>query len=68
MEDKYTIIECRTDGSFVIEKEVDGLGLVPFHVIPDMYPDLWAAVCAQEGLDAENEAEKYREASGGINS
>ena len=61
MEDKYTILERRVDGSFVIEKQVDGLGIVEFHVIPDMYPDLWAAVCAQEGLDAEVEAAKYRE-------
>ena len=61
MEGKYTIIERRADGSFVIEKDVDGLGLVEFHVIPDMYPELWAAVCAQEGLDAEAEAAKYRE-------
>lgn len=60
MEDTYKIIERRGDGSFVIEKQVDGLGLVPFHVIPDMYPGLWAAVCTQEGLNAEVEAEAYR--------
>jgi len=62
MEGEYKILERRADGSFVIEKEVDGLGIVDFHVIPDMYPELWAAVCAQEGLDAETEAAKYREA------
>lgn len=62
MEDTYTIVERRADGSFVIKKEVDGLGIVDFHVIPDMYPELWAAVCTQEGLDAEAEAAKYREA------
>lgn len=60
MDNEYEILERRADGSFVIEKQVDGLGLVPFHVIPDMYPSLWAAVCAQEELDAEAEAEAYR--------
>lgn len=60
MGNDYKILERRADGSFVIEKQVDGLGLVPFHVIPDMYPGLWAAVCSQEELDAETEAEAYR--------
>ena len=62
MDNEYKILERREDGSFVIEKEVDGLGLVEFHVIPDMYPELWSAVCTQEGLNAEVQAEKYREA------
>ena len=64
MENEYKILERRADGSFVIEKQVDGLGLVEFHVIPDMYPELWAAVCTQEELDAEAEAGKYHEAVG----
>lgn len=56
---EYTIIERRGDGSFVIEKDVPGIGLSPFHVVPDLYPELWASVCAQEGLDPVAQAEIY---------
>lgn len=55
----YNIIERRADGSFIIAGK-EG----PYQVEPDYCPELWAAVCAQEGLDAEAEATKYREAIG----
>jgi len=55
----YEIIERRADGSFIIAGK-EG----PYQVEPDYCPELWAAVCTQEGLDAESEAEKYREAIG----
>lgn len=48
------ILESRADGSFVIMR--DG---IPFHVTPDYSPDLWAAVCAQEGIDPGAQAAIY---------
>lgn len=54
----YEIIERRENGSFVIAGE-----LGPYHVTPDYCPELWAAVCAQEGIDANEQAAKYLEAT-----
>ena len=63
MDEQYTVIERRENGSFVIEKNDSELGLIPYHVTPDYCPELWAAVCVQEGLDPEAQAAKYREAT-----
>ena len=50
----YEILEKREDGTFVIVK--DG---APYHVTPGYCPELWVAVCAQEGADPIAQAEIY---------
>lgn len=55
---EYEILETRDDGSFVIQGP-DG----PFQVTPDYCPELWKAVCAQQGLGSDTQAEKYRAAT-----
>lgn len=42
----YEILEQRDDGTFVILK--DGM---EYHVTPDYCPELYAAVCAQLGIE-----------------
>ena len=42
----YEIQERRNDGTFVILYEDQ-----PYHVTPEYCPELYAAVCAQEGIE-----------------
>ena len=43
---EYEILERRDDGTFVIMQNGE-----PYHVMPDYCPELFAAVCAQEGIE-----------------
>ena len=43
---EYEILERRDDGTFVIMQNGE-----PYHVTPDYCPELFAAVCAQEGIE-----------------
>ena len=43
---EYEILETRDDGTFVIMKDGN-----PYHVTPEYCPELYAAVCAQEGIE-----------------
>ena len=42
----YEILEQREDGTFVIT-----LNGMPYHVTPSYCPELYAAVCAQLGIE-----------------
>jgi len=43
---EYEILDQHEDGTFVIMKDGN-----PYHVTPDYCPEIYAAVCAQLGIE-----------------